>query len=366
MTATRPSGPPRPSASPAPSSTRSAASSSSATASTCPTAGRCTAGASSTSTSCWRAVWDSLGVVGDARRRRLRPGRRHDARCPLLPRRAAEPRREPAGRSGGRQRSGHRLRARGRPAAHARRGRSSGPAVAATAAALRAAGVGRGRPGGGLDAERARDGRRLPGHQRHRRGLLVDLGRLRRRPAWSTASARSSRRCCSRPTATSTAASASTASAGWPRSSAGLPTAASTWWSSATSPTSPTSGGGPASGPSPTSSPAPDDAALGPPAFERLPFDHPAAILYSSGTTGVPEVHRPPRRRPAAEAPQRAPAALRRPAGRPRLLLHDLRLDDVELAGVGAGRRRPRSCCSTAARSTPAPRRCSTWPSATR
>ena len=52
-------------------------------------------------------------------------------------------------------------------------------AVATTAAALRAAGVGVGRPGGGLDAQPARDGRRLPRRERHRRGLLVDLGRLR-------------------------------------------------------------------------------------------------------------------------------------------------------------------------------------------
>jgi acetoacetyl-CoA synthetase len=40
--------------------------------------------------------------------------------------------------------------------------------------------------------------------------------------------------------------------------------------------------------------------------------------------------------RHAAAAPEGTPAALRCPPGRPRLLLHDLRLDDVELAGVGA------------------------------
>ena len=49
------------------------------------------------------------------------------------------------------------------------------------------------------------------------------------------------------------------------------------------------------------------------------------------------QVHRPPRRRRAADAPQGAPAPLRRPPRRPRPLLHDDRLDDVELAGVGAG-----------------------------
>ena len=55
------------------------------------------------------------------------------------------------------------------------------------------------------------------------------------------------------------------------------------------------------------------------------------------GDDRTAEVHRPPRRRRAADAPQGAPAPLRRPPRRPRPLLHDHRLDDVELAGVGAG-----------------------------
>ena len=48
------------------------------------------------------------------------------------------------------------------------------------------------------------------------------------------------------------------------------------------------------------------------------------------------EMHRPFGRRHAAPAPQGAPPAFRHRRRRPRLLFHHLRLDDVELAGVGA------------------------------
>ncbi len=50
-------------------------------------------------------------------------------------------------------------------------------------------------------------------------------------------------------------------------------------------------------------------------AFERVEFNHPLYILYSSGTTGRAEVHRARHRRHAAAAPEGAPPAQRR-AGR--------------------------------------------------
>ena len=74
--------------------------------------------------------------------------------------------------------------------------------------------------------------------------------------------------------------------------------------------------------------------------FERLPFSHPLYILFSSGTTGIPEMHRAFGRRHADPAPQGAPAARRHRRRRPRLLFHHLRLDDVELAGLGPRLRR--------------------------
>ena len=91
-----------------------------------------------------------------------------------------------------------------------------------------------------------------------------------------------------------------------------------------------------------------------------LPFDHPLYILYLVGHDRRAQMHRPWRRRHAAPAPQGTPAALRRARRRPALLLHDLRLDDVELAGLGARRRTRRCCSTTARRSTQTAACCST------
>ena len=75
-------------------------------------------------------------------------------------------------------------------------------------------------------------------------------------------------------------------------------------------------------------------------AFTRLPFNHPLYILYSSGTTGVPKciVHGAGGTLLQHLKEHRLHCDVR--AGRPRLLFHDLRLDDVELAGLGPRLRR--------------------------
>ena len=74
-------------------------------------------------------------------------------------------------------------------------------------------------------------------------------------------------------------------------------------------------------------------------AFEPLPFNHPLYILYSSGTTGVPKciVHGAGGTLIQHLKEHQLHCDIRR--GRSRLLLHDVRLDDVELARVGAGLR---------------------------
>ena len=89
--------------------------------------------------------------------------------------------------------------------------------------------------------------------------------------------------------------------------------------------------------------------------FAAVPFDHPLYVLYSLRHHGPAQADRARPRRDPARAPQDAGAAPRPRPGRPVLLVHHDRLDDVELPGSAARRSARRSCCSTA---TPATR---TW-----
>ena len=83
--------------------------------------------------------------------------------------------------------------------------------------------------------------------------------------------------------------------------------------------------------------------------FAQLPFDHPVYIMYSSGTTGNTKVYRPRRGGDAPPALQRTCASHRSPPRRRHLLLHHLRLDDVELAGQRLCRSARPSSSTTAA-----------------
>ena len=153
--------------------------------------------------------------------------------------------------------------------------------------------------------------------------------------ASSTGSGRSRRRCSSRSTATSTTASSSTAScasARSPRCSRRSPRPSCSPYVD----DDPDLGGVPGA--------VLWDAWLAP--YERrrrrvraAALRPPAVRPLLVGHDGPAEVHRAPRRRRPAEASRRAPAPVRRPTRRPRLLLHDDRLDDVELARVGARER---------------------------
>ena len=71
--------------------------------------------------------------------------------------------------------------------------------------------------------------------------------------------------------------------------------------------------------------------------FARLPFDHPLGHHVLVRDHGRAQVHRSWRRWRAAAALEGASIARRRETGRPAVLLHHLRLDDVELAGLRAG-----------------------------
>ena len=202
--------------------------------------------------------------------------------------------------------------------------------------ALRRAGIRRRRSRRRLHARTCR--RRSSPRSARRRSARS--GRRARRTsacrACSIASGRSSRACSSRPTATSTAARRTTA---WRKVATGPRRAADA--SSATVVV-------PYVGELPDIDARARRRAVGRvprrrtrrAALRALPFNHPLYILYSSGHDRRAQVHRARRRRHADPAPEGAPAPLRHQARRSRLLLHDLRLDDVELAGHGARVRR--------------------------
>ena len=145
-----------------------------------------------------------------------------------------------------------------------------------------------------------------------RRDLVELLAGLRRRAASSTASRRSSRRCCSRSTATATAARTSTAPTRSRELERELPTLERT-----------------------LVAPVPRRRRMGAArrgarvraAPVRPPALGPLLVRHDRPAEG----DRPRPGRDPARAPQEAPPAPRRARRRPRLLVHDDRLDDVEL-----------------------------------
>ncbi|GIX28352.1 MAG: hypothetical protein KatS3mg123_2233 [Burkholderiales bacterium] len=161
--------------------------------------------------------------------------------------------------------------------------------------------------------------------------------RLRRARACWTASARSSPRCCFAADGYHYGGQAvrfrGSGSGGVRRAAAQRQ---SGWWWCPTSSERPDAAPGARQGRStsaeflaPYSPPA--DIAFAPPAV-RPPALHPLLLRHH----GRAQVHRPRRRRHAAAAPQGASVARRRAARRPPVLFHHLRLDDVELARLGA------------------------------
>ncbi len=183
--------------------------------------------------------------------------------------------------------------------------------------------------------------------RRARRALVVVLAGLRRRRRRSTASGRSRRRCCSRPTATATAARASTRCAQRPQRSRAAARARARGRRAVPRRRAASSRIARARVAVTTISAAARPREL---EFEQLPFDHPLYIMYSSGTTGVPKCIVHGAGGTLLQHLKEHVLHTDLKPRRPHLLLHDLRLDDVELAGVRPRGRARRSCSTTARR----------------
>ncbi len=196
-------------------------------------------------------------------------------------------------------------------------------------------GCGRGRPRGGFPAQHCRDGHRHAGHHQPRRGMDLVFSRLRAQRCTRPIRPDPARRYCLLPTGTTTTARPATA-----------------WSASRSSRERIDSLEQIVVIPLVAESPALDGIAGGvlfddfldrdarEVEFAHLPFDHPLYIMYSSGTTGVPKciVHGAGGSLLQHLKEHRLQVDL---SARGRvLLLHHLRLDDVELAGVGSCHRR--------------------------